>query len=977
MRSVNTLMPPLMSLQDTRHFRGLLLRSLRHAVGRTRNRRLPASLHSMLSLLDAQLPALWRVAQTLEQSLRLVDRAWRSMPSQAALLAPIYARLLTCDAMHAAAAWQLLRRADEDCCDPDVAALLAWSLLNQGREDEARRTLLRAAGQYFLDSRGLLAWMVAYLARSPTTDRALCVDSMDRRMDTAPGPLDFRVTGRAWQQGNHIRGWARVGWTPDRRVRVRFTDEHQHVHEVHTSRPMPAYQWQFDVLMAKAGLTGTCVYISVRCPDGQWQSLPDAPLLLERATLLRPLTRLPAAWADRSRASASRTRRQRCVPSAPHVAAPYVVIPVYADHDMSLACIESVLATVAQEVRVLVIDDATPEPRLAAALDALAANGRIHLLRHAVNRGFVAAANAGMAMWPERDAVLLNADTRVFGDWLLRLQRTAYQATRIGTVTPFSNSGSIASYPGFPGGGEDDIDVDAARQLDEQFKSVHRGRHRPLPVGVGFCLYIKRACWRQTGLFDAAVFGRGYGEEVDFCLRARALGWRHHLAADVLVYHAGGRSFGAARSALLERSQHLIERRHRGFARFIASFVARDPLHAWRREIDQQRLVQAGRRYVLMVTLAWPGGVDRFVADRCRALPAQGLTPLILRPHAPHTAGAAASRHCQLWTDGLSVPNLVYAPAELPALMTLLRRLDIVAIELQHFLHLDARLIESLRQLSRYDVFIHDYAWICPRITLFHRGRYCGEPELDRCERCAARGVTPIAETIGVAALRARSLRWLQGARRIIAPSQDTARRMQRYFPQLDIEVQPHTIMSAAPSLPWPAGHPHGRPPGRDDTRIKVGLIGAIGTHKGYRVLMNCANDARARDLPLEFVVIGYSHDDAALQRTGRVFVTGRYTEDEVPYLLQREAPSALFVASIWPETWCYALDHAFASGLPLLAFDIGAVAERLRAAGQGELIAPGTPASRINAMLLRLARSRPAASFSSDVRMNQHYVVT
>jgi len=79
-------------------------------------------------------------------------------------------------------------------------------------------------------------------------------------------------------------------------------------------------------------------------------------------------------------------------------------------------------------------------------------------------------------------------------------------------------------------------------------------------------------------------------------------------------------------------------------------------------------------------------------------------------------------------TDALDVPNLRYdIPKELPALTTLLQNVRLEAIEIQHFLHLDARVIEAVRKLPvPYDVFIHDYAWICPRITLIDGSGGCG-----------------------------------------------------------------------------------------------------------------------------------------------------------------------------------------------------------------------------------------------------------
>ena len=407
--------------------------------------------------------------------------------------------------------------------------------------------------------------------------------------------------------------------------------------------------------------------------------------------------------------------------------------------------------------------------------------------------------NRALARNRTHDAVLLNSDALVFGDWLERLRDAAYRAPNVGTVTPFSNSGTIASYPHFT---ENPLSADEAAALHTLAAATNSKQSRDIPVGVGFCLYIRRDCLRDVGELDAAVFGKGYGEETDFCLRARQRGWSHQLAADVFVYHAGGRSFGTRRAALLDRSQRLINLRHQGYDRYIANFITQDPLVDLRRNLDEQRLRAYEGSFVLLVTLALTGGVQRFVAERCREIRAQGNVPLLLRPYKP-----GDSHRCELSTDALEVPNLRYrVPSDLPALRTLLEHLTIKEIEIQHFLHIDARVIDLVRGLDvPYDIFTHDYAWICPRITLINEtGRYCGEPAISVCNGCVKRNGSNLREKISVSELRLRSESWLGQARRVIAPSADTAARLKKYFP-LDIEVQPHSapVASATP-LPFP-----------------------------------------------------------------------------------------------------------------------------------------------------------------------------
>lgn len=128
-------------------------------------------------------------------------------------------------------------------------------------------------------------------------------------------------------------------------------------------------------------------------------------------------------------------------------------------------------------------------------------------------------------------------------------------------------------------------------------------------------------------------------------------------------------------------------------------------------------------------------------------------------------------------------------------------------------------------------------------------------------------------------------------------------------------------------------------------------------------MLLACARHAALHDLALEFVLIGFADEEDALLTTGKVFITGRYDDAELPELLQREAPSAILLPSVTPETWSYSLSHAMATGLPIMAFDIGAIAERLAASAHPHRLLPlETPAAQINEALLALPEEAAAA---------------
>jgi glycosyltransferase involved in cell wall biosynthesis len=136
----------------------------------------------------------------------------------------------------------------------------------------------------------------------------------------------------------------------------------------------------------------------------------------------------------------------------------------------------------------------------------------------------------------------------------------------------------------------------------------------------------------------------------------------------------------------------------------------------------------------------------------------------------------------------------------------------------------------------------------------------------------------------------------------------------------------------------------------------RVCVVGAIGVEKGYEILLASARDAAERGLPLEFVVVGHTIDDARLLDTGRVFVTGEFQPAEAVQMIRTQDAAIAWLPSVWPETWCFTLSEAWRAGLRVVAFDLGAQAERIRRTGRGVLLPLGLPPAAINSALLAAA---------------------
>lgn len=265
------------------------------------------------------------------------------------------------------------------------------------------------------------------------------------------------------------------------------------------------------------------------------------------------------------------------------MALPQIIIPVFNAPDHLEACLSSVERTVPADTRILLIDDASTDSRVLPMLRDWTNSKPSHrrLIVQPNNRGFVATANLGMR-FASSDVVLLNSDTEVTQGWLECLGRCMNSDPAIATATPWSNNGEIVSIPTFCAPNPAPLNAD---EIAGAIASCGTASYPRIPTAVGFCMAISLRAINQVGLFDEAAFGRGYGEENDFCQRVEQAGLRNVVCDDAYVVHHGGASFGPLGLKPDENSMQRLLTKHPDYQRVVEEFIRTDPLAARRGEI--------------------------------------------------------------------------------------------------------------------------------------------------------------------------------------------------------------------------------------------------------------------------------------------------------------------------------------------------------------------------------------------------------
>jgi len=480
----------------------------------------------------------------------------------------------------------------------DVRALVGRSILAQQQPALAARQLTAAWQQMPADpALRIMLWQVRskteppeklrkqILARLPEINDPKELHLVLSLLATQPNPLASVGVVTYEVETGEVQGWAVDLRNPGSVVGLSIINAGQSTscaadktHPLLTQAGFPTTHGGIQETIADAALT-----LDVQFSDGT--PLLGSPLLSQPA-FVPPM-------------SARKTRgRQEPVD---------ILVPVYDGYEETLECLHSVIRNRSLNRtahRLVVLDDATPNAPLREALLAMAAAGDIEHVINPVNLGFIRNVNRGMALSPERDVVWLNADTRVHGDWLDRLRAVAYSDKDIASVTPFTNNGELMS---FPESRVSHMMPTAAQQahLDNLARQT-RSPAMEIETGCGFCLYIKRCTIDEVGYLDEVHLMRGYGEETDWCLRARSHGWRHMGAPNVFVAHQGGASFGDEKVIRVAYNNAILKKRYPDASARYSAFCLSDPIKPARQALQRAQVAHLREHIAASPDKKWP-----------------------------------------------------------------------------------------------------------------------------------------------------------------------------------------------------------------------------------------------------------------------------------------------------------------------------------------------------------------------------------
>lgn len=266
--------------------------------------------------------------------------------------------------------------------------------------------------------------------------------------------------------------------------------------------------------------------------------------------------------------------------------------------------------------RIVFVNDSPGSTAVSARMEAWRprlGGARVVLLKNEVNLGFVRSTNQGLRLALSRgaDALLLNSDVVLGPGTVREMTQVARVVPGCGFVNPRSNNATICSLPYEDH--ERPVSYEDARRTHRRL-SAYLPRWQYAPTGVGFCLLIRHQVLARFGVLDE-IYGRGYNEENDLCMRALRGGLRVALSNRSFAYHQGAASFtSGGRNELEEKNRAILLSRYPEYVQLVDRYL-HSPEFRYEQRLRQPAIL-AGRLPPPGLLPAWLERQVRFSVER-------------------------------------------------------------------------------------------------------------------------------------------------------------------------------------------------------------------------------------------------------------------------------------------------------------------------------------------------------------------------
>ncbi len=652
-----------------------------------------------------------------------------------------------------------------------------------------------------------------------------------------------------------------------------------------------------------------------------------------------------------------------------------ILIPIYNAFDHVKTCVESVLKNTDKKHKVYLLDDASSDARILPLLNGYAHDdNRVIVLPYGKNLGFIGNVNRGFAI-SNNDVIILNSDTQVTPGWVEKMHRCILSNSSAGIVCPLSNNATILSVPVMNASNK----LPKGMSIDDFADLVAKASklsYPELPTAVGFCMMIKRIVLDEVGYFDP-IFGLGYGEENDFCERAKAKEYKILCCDEAYVYHYGEASFSFVENIdeRKKNNQIILDNRWPNYNKEVFAFCRLNPL----REIQERVyhiLHDSDKTNILHVIHNFdaPGGTELHTRTIIDGLADQYISTVIYPSKLGNLYVDAISKeisnHLRVvkvaQENNLAVEHFGGLPADLYSSVieeNFARFINGGNYKIVHFQHLSGWStlllpIIAKKMGKKVILSVHDFYLLCPEYNLLYpftnqlcRKKY-SDPKDKSCLYCLGtrryNRYPEKAVALDEYLLERNHLisQVLESTDLLIAPSNFVKNKILSAFGSSlneKITVIPHGIAKLEKCT---------RP--QIFKKLHVGFLGNATDRKGINVFLKAVKLLHNQDF--EFEIFGNTSPEIkSICSELKVKVRNGYKTSQLPKLSQKI--DLVLLPTIFEETFSLTLSEAQSMGIAVLASDEGALKERIEDGKTGFLFKLGD-ASHLAEKLLFLKKN-------------------
>lgn len=216
-----------------------------------------------------------------------------------------------------------------------------------------------------------------------------------------------------------------------------------------------------------------------------------------------------------------------------------ILIPTKDRGDLLDACLTGLRALqYSGGIEIILVDNGSTEARARSLLDAIGDEGAIRVVNAPGPFNFSALNNLAARQASGQLLCLLNNDVEAIdGAWLSRMVRFA-MLDGVGAVGAqlLYPDGTIQHAGVAIGIGEAAGHIEKGRKLDDRSLPGWHGVTREVSAVTAACLLVRAEVYRDAGGLDEERFPVAFND-VDFCLRLKARGYRNLIVADATLIH--------------------------------------------------------------------------------------------------------------------------------------------------------------------------------------------------------------------------------------------------------------------------------------------------------------------------------------------------------------------------------------------------------------------------------------------------------